>query len=122
MGMYATVEGREIKMAGLLAKLVVEEASRWPQEWPGVSIVEHDDQPLIDGGTATLSRENVRTIVIRMRDAFVHEKRTSQYNVWAQDASLTHIQDIFQFRADVEAFTVLADWHVFERGTELHWG
>jgi hypothetical protein len=61
----------------------------------------------------------VREVVIEMRNKFVHQGRTREYVSWAQDASLTHIQDIYQFRADAEAFTVLADWHVFERGDEI---
>jgi hypothetical protein len=126
MGMYANVNGAEIKMVGLLASVVINDASNFPQDYPGVELKDG----LLAGGTCYLTYKNVGDVLMLMRRAFLNGQ-PGKYNEWAKSISsnrdarsLTYLQDILRFQADVEVYTILAHWYANQNneGQTIHFG
>ena len=132
MGMYADVYGGQVRMSGLLAAAVVEQASRvvsWAtprhrcHNFQGVALCEHDGEFYIEAGVVVLSRADVRLVVEEMRARLLNgwaKKCSISWDGQQRDA-LTNPQDILAYSQDVQAFKQLNCWLAYTDSDELVW-
>ena len=126
MGMYAKVCRHEVKMSGLLAKVVIELASKAPSQFRGVELVKHDNQMLLSGGGVRLTRSEVSEVWAKMRqyllDGWANKQNAFQKAPrYGSEEPLLNVQDVLSYYADVDTFSTLAVWLAWSKETELIW-
>jgi hypothetical protein len=110
MGMYATVCGRELKLNGLPASVMI----ALGDEIDGVHLEEYEGKMYLSGGIVVLREDDVRRVVIEMRNRMLKPDWVSSYNFVSSQMDegepLVNWQDIASFHKDVAFFNALATW------------
>ena len=121
MGMYAEVYGREIKLTGLLATVILDHARSGAL--PDVELA----NGLLDC-IATVSRKEVENIVAPAMRAALLNGHAHKATGWYQSMHpgeyplpLCNLQDIMRYSTDVTNFEWLCLWLHYTREESITW-
>jgi hypothetical protein len=118
MGRYCDVYGQQVKLTGLLAEAILEEAED-RQVWEGIGFAgvplepEGDDMFCLGDGPVVLDRQDVADVASLMRHKLLNgwaDKCRDWGRSFNNDQPISSLQDIMGYATDVSNFERLALW------------
>ena len=119
MGRYCDVYGQQVKLTGLLAEAILEEAESGQIDagigFAGVTLVreEGDDMYYLADGPVALDRQDVADVAALMRYKILNGW-ANKCRTWGRSADndrpISSLPDILEYATDVQVFEYLALW------------